>query len=90
MLTGMKSNGPSRVSDPSSMQSHDKSYATALTETFTLRRILVSGAVNVAELPWLALDPRSAITIDQADIAGLGNPQPFLQSTEIAADLGAP
>jgi hypothetical protein len=72
------------------MQSHDKSYATAVTETFTLRRILVSGAVNGVVLLWLALDPRSALTIDQADIAGLGNPQPFLQSTEIAAALAVP
>ncbi|MFP6647044.1 MAG: hypothetical protein VCF24_26300, partial [Candidatus Latescibacterota bacterium] len=81
---------PGRISDPSSMQSHDKSYATALTETFTLRRILVSGAVNGVVLLWLALDPRSALTIDQVDIAGLGNPHPFLQSTEIAADLAVP
>lgn len=72
------------------MQSHNRSYAAALTETFTLHRILVSCAVNGVILLWLALDPQSALTIEQSDIADLGNPQPFLQSTEIAADLAVP
>ncbi len=73
------------IGDPSSMQSHNRSYAAALTETFTLHRILVSCAVNGVILLWLALDPQSALTIEQSDIADLGNPQPFLQSIHIAS-----
>ena len=68
----------------------NKRYSTVVAETFTCRRTLIALAINGIVLMLLTLDSGGPFAIDAAELATLGNPQPFLQSTEIAASLGVP